>query len=139
MPSGWNVYYVVFLSALLALAIPALLGLISWVVAKKSPRRTVSIGSAGPALGRRINTRFFLSANVALILVTLALVMIPCVGNLSKSASRAGVIQGLISILSISGFAALGLLYTARKGDLDWLRSFTVPASDPDAGGDETP
>ena len=38
VPSGWDVYYVVFLSAILALGIPATLGLISLLVSPKRKR-----------------------------------------------------------------------------------------------------
>jgi hypothetical protein len=47
MPSSWDIYYVVFLSALLALGVPALLALISYLVSSRPP---VS-GSGKPANG----------------------------------------------------------------------------------------
>lgn len=141
MPSGWDVYYVVFLSAVVALGIPAALALISMLVSPggrarpAAPKRENELpGASLPVhetesaresyLGRRINTRFFLSANAALILITLALILIPYVGTLRKDADKPALVRGLISIVTIAGFSALGLLYSARKGDLDWLQSF---------------
>jgi NADH:ubiquinone oxidoreductase subunit 3 (subunit A) len=126
MPSGWDVYYVVFLSALLALAIPSVLGLISYFVVpkhaaeppKKAEEAEVTV------MAQRVNARFFLAANTALILITLGLVLIPCVGALQPGGSHQTYGRGLIAIVTVAGFAALGLLYSARKGDLSWLRSF---------------
>jgi hypothetical protein len=40
----------------------------------------------------------------------------------------------LVAIVTIAGFAAIGLLYAARKGDLGWLRSFR--ATDPKPEGE---
>ncbi len=158
LPSGWEIYYVVFLSALVALGIPLILGGVSWISARRArdeqsgsgdfqlsstPIPTVAplpIGqgasSAESSLGRRINTRFFLSANAALVLITLALVLIPYASVLhggpaaegaDLAARRALMIRGLISVVSISALAALALLYSARKGDLNWLQSFRSP------------
>lgn len=141
MPSGWDVYYVVFLSAVLALGIPAALALISLLVAPKRARdKSMSSDTNMPgaslsapeirdsAFGRRINTRFFLGANAALILITMALVLVPCVGILgaakSSSMSQGELVRTLICVVTIAGFAAFGLLYSARKGDLNWLHSF---------------
>jgi hypothetical protein len=130
MPSGWDVYYVVFLSAVLALAIPAGLGLVSILMSGRGKRPGPSSATPVPpvrdesALGRRMNTRFFLSANAALALIALGLVVIPCAGTLQAGETRAEVLRGLVAIVSIAGFAAIGLLYAARKGDLDWLRSY---------------
>lgn len=135
MPSGWGVYYVVFLSALLALGIPAVLALLSHLVSTRraggsKPGADAVLSAQQPieldksSLGRRMNTRFFLSANASLVLITLGLVLIPCAGILQPETGRAGILRGLIAIVSIAGVAALGLLYSARKGDLNWLNSF---------------
>ncbi len=158
LPSGWEIYYVVFLSALVALGIPLILGGVSWIFARRarvdqsnssdfqlssSPVPTVAPLPMGPgapsassSLGRRINTRFFLSANAALVLITLALVLIPYASVLhggtaaegaDLAARRTVMIRGLISVVTISGLAALALLYAARKGDLNWLQTFRSP------------
>ncbi|MBY0469890.1 hypothetical protein K2X30_01895 [bacterium] len=143
MPSGWEVYYVVFLSAVLALAVPGALWLVSLLVRHRpkaeSPSHQGSFGesmselqlqqkparrSSDTAIGKKVNTRFFLGSNAALILVTLALILVPCVGILKENPARSNALKGLICIGTIVGFAALGLLYSARKGDLDWVKSF---------------
>ncbi|MBL7715891.1 MAG: hypothetical protein JNL01_10545 [Bdellovibrionales bacterium] len=72
------------------------------------------------ALGRRMNTRFFLSANAAVLLLTLMVILIPLVGILVSSQEK----KVLIAVLTMVGFAGLGLLYSARKGDLDWIQTF---------------
>jgi NADH:ubiquinone oxidoreductase subunit 3 (subunit A) len=136
MPSGWDVYYIVFLSAFLALAIPAALAGVSYLVSPKVKGRkqrelqdlnTVLVDATEPnrtVLGQKMNARFFLAANAALILITLMLALIPCVGMLQPGTDSEGLIRGLIAIVTIASFAALGLLYSARKADLSWLRSY---------------
>ncbi len=133
MPSGWDVYYVVFLSAALALGIPAgLSALAAWIrVRSQVPRHRVVTSHSGagtasePKLARRLNTRFFRGANAALLLIAVGLILIPCVGlyQPERDARHEGG-RALVGILSLAGFAALGLLYAARKGDLDWLKNF---------------
>ena len=71
-----------------------------------------------------MNARFFLAANAALVLITLAIAIVPLAGTLQPGNSRQSLVRGLVAIVSVAGFAALGLLYSARKGDLGWLSSF---------------
>src|SRR5436190_9027251 len=111
MPSGWDVYYVVFLSALLALGVPVALALASRFVSARSPfpgkqvrdlpgdglGARVAANADDTALGRRVNTRFFLGANAALVLITLALVLIPCAGALAAGVGRGALLRGLTS------------------------------------------
>ena len=134
MPSSWAVYYVIFLSAALALGIPASLAMISFCVSPARRNRKTR-GSAraeepgGPGinpvvLGRRINTRFFLGINAALILVTLVLALVPCVGMLQAGFGKAAQLKSLAAIVTLASFALLGLLYSAKKGDLSWLKTF---------------
>ena len=138
MPSGWGVYYVVFLSAILALGIPAILAMIAFVFSKDERLRKKgyprvdtesqpATNSKQNLLGQRINARFFLAANAALILIALGLILIPCAGTLQSAAggaSRETSIWGLAATVTIAGFAALGLLYSGKKGDLSWLYSY---------------
>ena len=79
-------------------------------------------------LGQRINVRFFLAINAALILIALALELVPCVTTI-QSENRDGLIKGLISIVTLAGFAVLGLLYSVRKGDMGWMSYFQVERS----------
>lgn len=137
MPSGWEVYYVVFLSALLALGIPATLGLLSRLFfakrtdtqlqSQKADLPIVSDPSESSVTSKHVNTRFFLAANSALVLIALGLLMIPAAVMLRPSTGEAGnenLVSGLVAILSVIVFAGLGLLYSARKGDLNWIQSF---------------
>jgi hypothetical protein len=132
MPSSWDVYYVVFLSALLALGVPALLGLFSYLVstergksfpASKPIREVVS----SDLLRRKINARFFLGINAALILMAIALILIPCTGMLQQFNDRDSFLKCLVAIVSLAAFCGLGLLYSSRKGDLSWVQSFQKP------------
>ena len=133
MPSGWEVYYVVFLSALLALGIPFVLRLLSSLFSGRGPRARVlpssEAFSAGPRKeqpffpGKRVNVRFFLATNAALVLIALMLTIVPGAGSLQAKPDRPELFRTLFSIVSVAVFAAIGLLYSATKGDLSWLRS----------------
>lgn len=129
MASSWDSYYVVFLSAIFSLSIPALLALISFIffskhkrVQKKAPPVDASSKNR-TILGQRVNVRFFLAANASLVLMALALELIPCAITL-QGANQEGLLKGLIAILSLAIFSILGLLYAIRKGDMGWLSSF---------------
>ncbi len=129
MPSGWDVYYVVLLSAGLALTIPAFLAFISFLVqakAKKSDKRATETTKQG----RRLNTRFFMGVNAALILIAFILVLVPCIGAADAGLLRGGLIRRLIAIVSVSLFSSVGLLYAVRKGDLDWLNTYRHEKAD---------
>lgn len=131
MSSSWNVYYVIFLSALLALAIPAMLMAVSRIAsAKKSPKplRIDVLGEVPrrdlTSLGSRMNTRVFLGVNAALALMCIFLVLIPCVGVIKSGSPSDEAVRALLVIISLAVIASLGLFYAAKKGDLSWLRSF---------------
>ena len=131
MASGWSVYYVVFLSALMGLVFPVVLGLASALVSPKDrrPYRNLKLSRPEVEPQARINTRIFLGANVATLLIALTLVLIPCVAGLGGFIRREPVEDPavpaalVVGILSIVAFLALGLLYATRKGDLGWLSS----------------
>ena len=129
MPSGWDVYYLVFLSSALALGIPAALTGLSILSRSKGRAAPRSEGESirefhqpkvetETRLGRRLNTRFFLGADIALLLIASGLLLIPCVSLVHSD------FRGLVGVLSLAVFSTLGLLYAARKGDLDWLKSY---------------
>jgi NADH:ubiquinone oxidoreductase subunit 3 (subunit A) len=137
--AGWDVYYVVFLSSVLALGIPLAIGALSSLLRKSAKpsfevdHRKEAMSKARPDLiadaplpgsgsllpGARMNVRFFLAANAALVLITLSLILIPCVTALKETASR-----GLLAIVTIAGLSGLGLIYCWRKGDLSWLKTY---------------
>ncbi len=131
MNSSWDSYYIVFLSAVLSLGIPAVLAVVSLVFfpkikqIRREQQKSLAIERNRTILGQRINIRFFLATNAAIILITLALALVPCVTTL-QSENRGGLISGLISIFTIVGFSILGLLYSVRKGDMGWLSTFNV-------------
>lgn len=134
MPSSWDVYYVVFLSALLALGVPAFLAVISFLLSSR-PRaggrdaaaRPEAPSSSRTLLGSRINARFFLGVNASLLLIALALALIPCAGALGPDKTDPVYLRSLIAIISLAAFAGLGLLYASRKGDLSWVSSIQLP------------
>lgn len=137
MNNSWNSYYVVFLSAILSLGIPACLALVSnllfpknrsnrWHSSEVKSQAAKNLGEGKTdqtVSGIRMKVRFFLAANAALILITLALELVPCVTTLNTE-NREGLGKGLVSIVTIAGFAILGLLYSVRKGDMGWLSAF---------------
>jgi NADH:ubiquinone oxidoreductase subunit 3 (subunit A) len=134
-PSGWNVYYIVFLSGALSLAVPAVLAVFSYFASSKtqspssqeaSPRVEISFEENPTASSKRTNPRAFVALNAALSLITLSLLILPCVVNL-----RSNALLGLVCILSVCVMASLGLLYGIRKKDLDWLMSYRAPTRGP--------
>src|SRR5438067_5199048 len=109
MPSSWDVYYVVFLSALLALGVPALLGLFSYLVSaergkSQAPKKHSQSVATAELLRRKINARFFLGVNAALILIAIALILIPCTGMLQQATDRGTFLRCLIAIVSLATF-----------------------------------
>jgi NADH:ubiquinone oxidoreductase subunit 3 (subunit A) len=139
MTSGWGVYYVVFLAAVLGLMFPVFLALVSRLVRARE-RRRAEMEPAGPFLrapnvprasatdlptvGRRVNTRFFLGANVALTLITLAFILVPCIGALHVDSRETAGPAAVAGIVMVAVLSSVALLYASRKGDLDWLRSY---------------
>ena len=77
MPSGWDVYYLVFLAAAMALLIPLGLGGISLLFFPSGSSRKRRLPSADleavrnpegtDTVGNRVNVRFFLGVNLSLI------------------------------------------------------------------------
>lgn len=142
MPSNWDVYFVLLLSALLALSIPLGLAAISLFIPKaQSPvessgahpetqklELSLSSGSSKAKtrvfIGEKINSRFFLGVNAALILIILSLTLIPSVSVIQGGIETELVLKGILAVVSISVFSVLGLLYSVRKGDLSWLTTY---------------
>lgn len=132
MANLWDSYYIVFLSALISLGIPLLLYVTSLAFASKTQFESRSRPKQSQYelavpnrvfLGRRVNVRFFIGANAALILLAMLIVLIPCVVSL-ESPSEVGTRAGLIGICTLAGFAVLGLFYSVRKGDMSWYTTF---------------
>ena len=119
MPSSWDAYYVVFLSAFLALLIPLGLRLISFAVARSKPPSHATPRVEMP----RTNPRFFLGANATVALIALILAIVPCISTLNPRSGSGVFWSGFVLVLSVSGLAMVGLLYAVKKGDLSWLKS----------------
>lgn len=142
MPSSWDVYYVIFLSAVLALGVPATLAVVSHLVSPRKMKKRLNARvldelteTDESCLGKKINARFFLGVNAALILLALAILLIPCAGVLRKSEGPLSILRALVAIVGTTSFAALGLLYSAKKGDLSWLGTFQGGKPDGNPGG----
>ncbi len=144
MPSGWEVYYLVFLSGLLALLVPGALRVLSYIFSaatkrsksgdpaeleaqkaqeNESPHVTVRTASNLSAL-HHVNVRFFLATSVALILAASALSLAPIV-SVFHSYDRDVAALGCVAVVLLTIFSGLGLLYSVRKGDLSWLSGFS--------------
>src|SRR5262245_58707960 len=128
MESGWNTYALLFLAALLSLALPFVLAVLSRVFRASAPPPVhVATGRPWAERNRKTNTRFFQALNAGICLFALALLLVPSVGvlrELSRSGERDLAFRGAIGVLLISIILVTGLLYAGRKGDLSWLRSF---------------
>lgn len=125
MESGWEQYYILFLSALLALGVPFALLVISRLVVRVTGRPFRSSGRAvGAEWPTRMNTRYFLAVKVASLLMSLTLILVPLV-TAFRSLKEEGLDSGMatVLILSILLYLGLALFYAARKGDLGWIQS----------------
>ena len=67
-----------------------------------------------------MNPRIFLGANVSIVLIALALILIPFAVVITSPY----LLRGAFAVVSVAVLAGLGLFYASRKGDLNWLRSF---------------
>jgi hypothetical protein len=131
MPSGWSIYYIVFVAGALSLAVPVLMTLFSFIASGIRPsfkagapssqnlRSKPSDDENPTAAGKRTNPRAFGGLNAALALLAMALLLLPCTITLSSNP-----ILGLVCVLTLALMAALALLYGIRKKDLDWLSSY---------------
>lgn len=126
MSSGWEVYYVIFLSGAFALIFPLVLSLVSRFFAPRSvPRKPARSQKADPVQGRFLQTKFYLVFNASTLLLVMAFVLIPCVVTFQELLGEPGAREllqyGVFIILSVSILISIALLYAVRKGDLTWL------------------
>ena len=148
LPSGWETYYGVVFAALLSLGLPLGLSLLARLLSSKAgPGREGSerglnaglfdrgLRAVTPAIGQKLNTRFFLAALLAFALLASALLLIPCSTTLSHQVASQdqSPLKALIAIVSIAGACSLALLYASRKGDLGWLRTYQSSEAHPTA------
>jgi hypothetical protein len=132
MASSWSVYYLIFLSGVLSLALPALLSLASrWVAPPERPEPSVATRPALTSEGG-FNTRFLIGANVTVSLMGFLLLLIPLVGSYGNLA-RERLLIAVACLLSVVAFSGVALLYASVKGDLGWIKSVESPEVAPEA------
>jgi len=140
MSSGWDQYYMIFVSGAVACLLPFVITVNSLIIAwsrrdtsqrkiQTERKRDVSIGGTSSSANlseKRINTRFFLAVNVATVLMGMAILLIPCTSSIELFIKRndGGIQPALFAVFSISVLLALGLFYSGRKGDLSWLKTY---------------
>ncbi len=137
MASGWEVYYVVFLSAGLAISIPFVLTLLSGLFfsgKRKKEEKTIKNpikrqeskqeNKNDTLFRKRLNIRFYLGLNASMILISLALMMVPFVGAFHPWFSNELRLGASFALISVSVFSFVGLLYSIKKGDLSWIETF---------------
>ena len=135
MSSRWDQYFLIVLSALVAVIFPLLLSFMSRLFSSRMKPGIIDRSSLFPPRTtqpklKKINLRFFTSVSLASVFLSLTLLLVPCVVTVrtliehgeSKEAGRV-----LLSIISVSGLLLLGVFYSVSKGDLNWIR--TIRAS----------
>ena len=127
MTTGWEVYYLVFLTGIISLVLPLALGVFSFILTFKGKTKSGKAKVERPVKiyrDEKINTRFFLMINVASVLIALSLILIPISGVFQVGFADGSEDKRLwvLAVVSVAGFLALGLFYAARKGDLGWIR-----------------
>ena len=140
--SSWQAYLPFFVAAAMSLAVPAVLYIISRAMLfpqRGGKRARTAQGEPSPAphsasrdgemmspvLGRRFNSRFFVTTLFAHLLLGMVMVLIPLayrVGIVGAGAATNS--RTLVLLLSIALLALLGLLHGSGKGDLFLLRTY---------------
>jgi NADH:ubiquinone oxidoreductase subunit 3 (subunit A) len=132
--NNWGAYSVIFLAAGAAMLLPLGLEAVSALVRQGRPEE--SKGALKPSLSgdeqrlvsatERMNTRYFLGINIAMLVAFGLLVLIPLMSfSREKAAGRSDLFFGVLGILATLFWAGLSLAYAVRKGDLDWLRHYS--------------
>ena len=121
MANGWGVYYVVVLSAgLSVLILSVLYGLTRLLGGKeREPEKIESQVSMNP--------RFFPTLNLAVLFFALTFLLLPFAAqfvDLKQKADQGLLIRWFALMISVFLALAVGLFYSARKGDLSWLTGF---------------
>ena len=125
--SGWEVYSVLVLAALLAAMFPIFLYGVAWILSPRNrsggePPEPADLVLSAPS---KMNTRVFIPTNTAILLLGLALILVPCVSAWQAAEGiAASEIPLLVAIFSIIGFCLVGLLYAVAKKDLSWFSHF---------------
>ena len=87
----------------------------------RSPAVTLPRIPQGHAvMGRRLHVRFTAPMIVSILLITLAMLLVPCSGWLAIRNDAEVRFRWLLVMLTLSGSAFFALLYCVHKGDLSW-------------------
>jgi len=131
MPAGWDTYYVVVLSAFLALGIPLTFWSFSLVLRRLGKRKLLvselrtEDSRRADLLAGRMNSRFFWAASTAVLLFCLILLLIPCATLLRAGNTPLYLVKrAMVVFLTFGGLGGLSLLYAVKKGDLSWSETF---------------
>jgi NADH:ubiquinone oxidoreductase subunit 3 (subunit A) len=132
----WSAYSVVFVSAATALMAPLFLSALArafsyrYRVSLKRPGipgdliSTREMESREQIRGQRLNTRYFLAMNIAVVLSGALFIIIPVAAayrDINEPVFRARAAAVLLSTL---GLVAVSAVYASKKGDLEWLTTF---------------
>lgn len=132
--NSWGAYSVIFVAAGAAMLLPLGLEAVSALVRQgrsEKGKNSLKPSAHGEepkaqAVTERMNTRYFLGINIAMLVSFGLLVLIPLMSfSREKAANRSDLFFGVLGILATLFWAGLGLAYAVRKGDLDWLRHFS--------------
>lgn len=120
MPSGWENYYVVLIAAMVSMVVPGFLAILSQF-SKRSHGKVVIEQTEG--YRGKLNARFFGPLIGSLILVTFALILIPCVVAVKPAGTDHVSLHAAFAVLAILVFIALSLSYAVKKRDVSWNMS----------------
>lgn len=141
MNNGWGSYSLFLVAGVLSLSLPVLLSGISKLLGRpaektlptKAQKKTDSVTEIFQDRKTKLNARFFHAFNTGIMLVLMVLILIPGIAvfkGLVSSGDRVAVNRALFSLLMTLTLIASALFYVAKKGDLDWLRSFKKDSRD---------
>jgi len=124
MASGWSTYYILFLTALILLALLGLPLLLRAGSLFLVPRKLTSKNRAQEPWAGRLNIRFYLPIVIISILIIFSFSTIPVASSLARLGEVGDGLRLSAVAIMIMGllFTSLGLFYAVKKGDLSWYR-----------------
>ena len=87
------------------------------------PAETPEARGQGRIFGLRLHIRYTTPMVMSLLLITLALLIVPCSGWFAFKNDGEARLRWLTLMLTLSGSALFSVLYCAEKGDLSWEKS----------------
>ncbi len=118
MGNLWETYYVVFFAGVFVIAGPIGFLLYSWTIRPKG------VFQAKEQRPLKINTRYFIAINISLLLIASAFLLVLCASALKFVDEKKIQTKGFFSVVFIAVTISIGLMYSARKGDLSWLWTY---------------